>query len=199
MKAVFLSDVQLPGAVDLTALRTKAAGPITDRRGRTLVLDKPIRGRECGDCSLCCKTQRIDALDKPSGQWCEHARPGKGGCAIYAGRPHECVTFRCSWLAGYLPDELKPTKVRAVIGASATSGGQAAVVYVDPGLPSAVDRDPLRAWIDGVADYMPVIITCGTKRTLVYHGSKEINVRDPHTGDVWLTSDQPTAKVEPGL
>src|SRR5262245_34979797 len=55
-------------------------------------------GRQCGDCSLCCKLLNIDELNKPANTWCQHCRPGKGGCSIYADRPPDCRTFACGWL-----------------------------------------------------------------------------------------------------
>jgi hypothetical protein len=45
-------------------------------------------GRECGDCSMCCKLLEIADADiaKPRNQWCKHCKPGSG-CTIYDTRP----------------------------------------------------------------------------------------------------------------
>jgi hypothetical protein len=43
-------------------------------------------GRQCGDCTMCCKVLPIEELSKPAHQWCQHAKPGSG-CAIYQSRP----------------------------------------------------------------------------------------------------------------
>jgi Fe-S-cluster containining protein len=40
----------------------------------------------------------IAELNKPAHTWCQHCRPGKGGCSIYADRPPVCHGFACMWL-----------------------------------------------------------------------------------------------------
>ena len=74
---------------------------------------KQLTGRECGDCSLCCKVLDIDALNKPAGKWCQHCRPGDGGCSIYQTRPATCRDFACGWLViARLGEEWKPSRAR---------------------------------------------------------------------------------------
>ena len=72
-------------------------------------------GRSCGTCSLCCKLPAIPELAKPANEWCEHCRPGKGGCGIYAARPQVCRSYNCYWLIGLLGDEWQPTKSKMVV------------------------------------------------------------------------------------
>jgi hypothetical protein len=43
-----------------------------------------MHARSCGTCSLCCKLPYVAELNKPINTWCPHARPGHGGCSIYA-------------------------------------------------------------------------------------------------------------------
>src|SRR5260370_14543633 len=57
-----------------------------------------ISERRCGDCSLCCKLAKVDELEKPSGVWCRHCAPGRGGCTIYETRPSVCRNWACSWI-----------------------------------------------------------------------------------------------------
>jgi hypothetical protein len=45
----------------------------------------PVPGRNCGDCSLCCKLIRVDAFDKPAGVWCATARPVVAGAGSMMG------------------------------------------------------------------------------------------------------------------
>jgi hypothetical protein len=72
-------------------------------------------GRQCGDCTMCCKVMPIEELSKPAHQWCQHARPGSG-CAIYQSRPAECRGFACSWLlAKAIGEHWKPTKSKMVL------------------------------------------------------------------------------------
>src|SRR5258705_4199365 len=57
-----------------------------------------ISERRCGECSLCCKLAQVDELDKPSGVWCRHCAPGRGGCTIYETRPDVCGNWFCNWI-----------------------------------------------------------------------------------------------------
>ena len=76
----------------------------------------PKASRECGSCSYCCTHVAVKAFDKPVGTPCQHLlpiipnEPCAGACGIYADRPSECKMYRCSWLEGNLPEELKPDK-----------------------------------------------------------------------------------------
>jgi hypothetical protein len=74
-----------------------------------------ITGRTCGDCSLCCKLINVrEPLNKPRDVWCQHCRPGKGGCSIYDTRPDVCRGFACDWL-------VKPNFGQGLIWAKAES------------------------------------------------------------------------------
>jgi hypothetical protein len=91
--------------------------------------------RRCGSCTLCCKVLGVAVLDKPAGVWCRHCRPSQG-CAIYEGRPQECRTFGCLWLANpSFPDELKPERSKLVFVLEAE--GKRVIAYCDPGSPLA--------------------------------------------------------------
>ena len=84
----------------LSRARAGAGAAPPDRR-----LEQPVAahdqmtaaGRECGDCTLCCKVMAIEQLAKPASAWCPHCKPGRG-CRIYADRPAECRAFSCLWL-----------------------------------------------------------------------------------------------------
>jgi hypothetical protein len=73
----------------------KALNPMPDDEAEAISI---VPGRGCGDCSLCCKLIRVDALAKPPGTWCMHCAPGNGGCTIYDSRPTECRSFYCAWM-----------------------------------------------------------------------------------------------------
>lgn len=66
--------------------------------------------RACGECTACCTTLRVDALDKPPGTPCVHL--GEARCGIYAGRPEECAAFQCCWLAKDPTLPARPCRVR---------------------------------------------------------------------------------------
>jgi hypothetical protein len=99
-----------------------------------------MKTRECGSCSLCCKLLSIRELDKPIDTWCQHCRPGKGGCSIYANRPAECRSFECGWLADErIGEEWFPARCKMVL--SQTDEGHLSVT-VDPAFSDAWRREP---------------------------------------------------------
>ncbi|HWE45421.1 MAG TPA: hypothetical protein VG407_05280 [Caulobacteraceae bacterium] len=59
---------------------------------------KAVRGRKCGQCTVCCRIPPIvsDAFVKPANSVCEHCVEGSG-CAIYAERPKVCAEWYCGW------------------------------------------------------------------------------------------------------
>ena len=114
--------------------------------------------RSCGSCSLCCKVMGIGALNKPSGHWCPHCRPGKG-CGIYGDRPSECRTFNCDWLLNdALGPEWKPEKSKIVM----THRGNKIVAYVDPSAPGQWRKSPFFERL------MALVEPSLTRGTLVY-------------------------------
>src|SRR5499433_549733 len=50
-------------------------------------MEAPGRVRGGSGMALCCRILHVRELDKPAHQWCEHCRPGRGGCSIYDRRP----------------------------------------------------------------------------------------------------------------
>jgi hypothetical protein len=103
--------------------------------------EMPSTERSCGDCSLCCKLPYVDELNKSIDTWCPHARPGRGGCSIYATRPAACRAFVCGWLEGLsfpVGDEWFPARCKMVI--SEVAAGP--LVTVDPAFPNAWRQEP---------------------------------------------------------
>jgi hypothetical protein len=104
-------------------------------------------GRECGDCTLCCKVMAIEALAKPASAWCRHCKPGRG-CLIYASRPAECRSFNCLWLADdRFGQHWKPNKSKLVL----TTSQDGIEIRCDPGFPDAWRREPFRSEIAKLA------------------------------------------------
>lgn len=101
----------------------------------------PVPGRECGSCTLCCKTMSVAELAEPPGVWCSHALRSQG-CAIYASRPTGCRDFYCEWmLSEKLGPKWKPDRAKFALMVTAT-GHLAACV--DPGFPTAWRQAPYR-------------------------------------------------------
>ena len=103
--------------------------------------------RVCGTCNLCCKLLSVAEFNKRIDTWCPHARPGCGGCSIYADRPSSCREFRCGWLSG-LPefgDEGFPARCKMVLSLRVPPHSireQGIMVTVDPAYPNAWRREP---------------------------------------------------------
>jgi hypothetical protein len=126
------------------------------------------RGRECEDCTLCCKVMAIEALAKPLSSWCPHCKPGRG-CRIYPDRPAECRTFSCLWLVNdQLDQHWKPNKSKLVL----TTSEDGIEVRCDPGFPDAWRKEPFRSeiqqWaVSGATQDMTVVVIVGQKMILV--------------------------------
>jgi hypothetical protein len=102
-------------------------------------LRKPVPGRQCGTCSLCCKTVAVKEFAKPNGVWCKQAIRSKG-CAIYESRPDSCRQFTCEWLLEKsLGPDWKPDRSKFVVFVTADNH---LTVSVDPGFPSAWRQAP---------------------------------------------------------
>jgi hypothetical protein len=93
-----------------------------------------VAGRSCGACTLCCKVLAIDELHKPHGEWCPHAKPGRG-CGIYTERPGSCREFHCGWLVSEgLSEAWFPANSKIVL------------MYTENGITAVVDAGRPDAW-----------------------------------------------------
>lgn len=101
---------------------------------------RTVPGRECGNCTLCCKVYNVVALGKVAGKWCSHCKPGRG-CTIHDSLPSECAAFNCLWKTEpAMSMQWKPDQAKMVLTLHpATNNIQ---VVVDPGQPSAWTRQP---------------------------------------------------------
>lgn len=96
-----------------------------------------VTERQCGTCSLCCKLLRIEDIGKEADTWCQHCKPGKGGCTIYADRPAVCAVFQCEWLLTDLEDAWKPLDSKMVVHISKGSAKYHYLnIVVDIGVPN---------------------------------------------------------------
>ena len=144
-----------------------------------------VPGRDCAECSLCCKTIEVPELAKPAGRWCSHARPGKG-CGIHDTRPNACATFDCYWrLEQRLGPEWKPDRARFVLATLMPSGVLA--VLVDPGQPLAWRREPyltqIRHWADEAIRTRSQVLLMNGRRASVILPQSELYVGELEPGD----------------
>ena len=102
-----------------------------------------LAAKQCGSCSLCCKTMVIPELAKPKDSWCPNFVRGSG-CAIYADRPKSCRDFTCYWLLdpGMGP-EWKPDRCKMVLDARQDW----LVVHVDPAAQSPWRQEPYFSYL----------------------------------------------------
>src|SRR5262249_32408898 len=101
-------------------------------------------GRRCGSCSLCCRLLDVPEISKPKDDWCQHCRPGKGGCSIYDQRPQICRAYACGWLLGHLQDDWFPPKAKMIVDVHYDKKAVAYFVriIVDPRCPNRWREQP---------------------------------------------------------
>jgi hypothetical protein len=88
------------------------------RTQRPPFLDYLVPGRECGDCTACCKLIKIDwpELRKPAGVLCHHNTGS--GCGIHASRPDGCRRWFCLWRRlDAMPEHARPDRARVMFSA----------------------------------------------------------------------------------
>jgi hypothetical protein len=99
-----------------------------------------IPGKECGDCTMCCKVLVIDHFQKDAGILCSNCS-ANSGCLIYAKRPEVCQDFECDWkMERSIGPKLRPDMVGTILMEDDESDQYQAVV--DPSTPFAW-RNPL--------------------------------------------------------
>src|SRR5262245_21957323 len=110
-------------------------------------------------CTLCCKTFRIEELNKPRMTWCQHCT--KKACGIYHDRPQSCRDFRCLWLVTQedsdeypMRPELKPSVCGGVI--HVTKDGKRLVVDMNDG--KDWRKGALGEFIINVSEQLPVYV-----------------------------------------
>lgn len=138
------------------------------QRGRNLARKKEPRAmkRQCGGCSLCCKSLPVPPLRKPAGKSCDYQKFRKG-CAVYrsASMPPECRLWSCRWLVNDDAAELsRPDRSHYVIDVMPdyislrdnTTGEliniQVVQIWVDPRHRDAHRDAALRRWLQRRAE-----------------------------------------------
>jgi hypothetical protein len=144
-----------------------------------------VPGRSCGDCSLCCKLIKVDALAKAPATWCPHCTPGHG-CRVYARRPAECRDYYCAWLVSpALGEAWRPNRCKLVLRVE--SDGRLITVHVDPSDPTAWRREPyfrtLKQFAVRGADTNQQVIVYIRNRVIAIFPNKEVEVGTMNAGD----------------
>lgn len=160
--------------------------------GRSLqvLMDEPNM-RRCGDCSLCCTVMAVREIDKPSNVKCDKLTV-MGRCSIYADKPASCTAFKCLWLQGLMPENMKPSRSRVV--GDANSEGNIVVLHVSPFDRGCWKTGPVRDWIMRVGEQVLVVIACGTDRYFFGKDADKkmqvmINKHNPEMWDIVMELD----------
>lgn len=125
--------------------------------------------RECGSCTMCCKTMGVIDMDppKPIHTWCAHCDKGKG-CRIYEDRPPSCRGFDCIWLQdefGVMGPELRPDKTGVVLQPLING---AVVAHCDPSRPTAWRHPKLLPILKRLAAAgFPVSVEAGSRYWII--------------------------------
>ena len=120
-----------------------------------------LAGRECGDCTICCRVLPIstERFRKTTNELCKHCDEGKG-CRIYQSRPGFCRDFYCGWrLNPDVPATWRPDRSGIFIQRIAREHIEEIPDAFDSGYallflllrPDAIDRPAL---IETIADYV---------------------------------------------
>lgn len=121
-----------------------------------------VPGRDCTDCTLCCKILGVPALNKPPSVECAHVKTHVG-CLIYDRRPAECAAFHCGYLSQpNLAAHWRPKLSRIVV--QIKERGRRIEAHVDPDQPDAWHNEPyyseLKAWARLSAPLRRQVIVC---------------------------------------
>jgi Fe-S-cluster containining protein len=82
----------------------------------TLLLGPVLTDRECGGCTACCVTLKVDTPDlkKAAGTPCPQL--AATGCTIHPSRPTICRTWFCAWRrVATLPDDARPDRCGLIV------------------------------------------------------------------------------------
>jgi hypothetical protein len=151
----------------------------------------------CGSCTLCCKVKSISELNKPMYTWCSHCDRGKG-CRIYdtPEKPPSCTTYDCLWYATQafedparrLPQNFRPDRTKVVVDTPGGLGYKAAIFWIDPSYPTAMQSPENRFLVSALAQEYAVIEAIRGKRRLLalddtnrrnmIAGGHDVNVRE---------------------
>lgn len=106
--------------------------------------------KTCGRCNFCCKVMGIEELSKAPGEWCRHAKPGRG-CAIHGEHPASCQAFACQWLAQPdMPDAYKPDLTKVVMTVE-NDPQPRLIANCEPANPVAWRNEPIYSLLKGRA------------------------------------------------
>lgn len=156
-----------------SAAETVSQTPAEQRMDGTGAAAVPgVPPRQCGTCTMCCKTMSVWEIEKPNDVWCKHT-PDRRSCNIYETRPKSCRDFNCLWLLGVGTDAMRPDRSRVILveaeGAPGEPKGLAAIL--DPTRPLAWQEPGMRTFLEMARDrYGAVGIGLGRRKRVFRPG-----------------------------
>jgi Fe-S-cluster containining protein len=155
------------------SLETEVAAAADPRAGDELT-HPALPVRECGSCTMCCKTMSVWEIEKPNNVWCRHVR-NYSSCAIYETRPNSCRIFNCLWLRGVGSEAMRPDRSRVVMVEAADSdapeGPKGFAAILDPTRPLAWQEPSMRAFLEQIRDrYGAIGMALGSRKRVFRAG-----------------------------
>ena len=152
----------------------------------------PVAGRNCDDCTMCCKLGAIEELNKPDGEWCPDCIPGKG-CGVYETRPQICRGFHCFFLLSDLSEEWRPSHCKFMVS---TLMDGAVAISVDAARPDAWKKEPyfsmIRQWSK---EATRVVVFVGLRAIAVYPEKiEELGIIDDEHGLTVVSEQTPNGE-----
>ena len=137
-----------------------------------------VSGRECGQCTLCCKVLPIKELGKPHDQWCQHCDVGRG-CRIYDQRPSVCRGFYCDYRTQALVGEhWFPARSKMVLFSE--PDGNRLAIYVDSSRSNAWREQPyygeIKQWATRAARDMKQVMVIVGGRSIVILPDEDVDL-----------------------
>lgn len=144
---------------------------------------------------MCCKVLAVDDLAKPAGTMCGHFR---GGCTIYADRPHACRTFECVWLMDpEMPHRFRPDQTKVMLDQD--PAGARLIARCDPANPQAWRRQPMYGALKGfAADHWgrgKIVLAVAGRRTWLITPREEADLGDVAPGADLKITEGPGGEV----
>ncbi len=146
----------------------------------TLLLGPVLADRDCGGCTACCVTLKVDTpdLQKPAGTPCPQLCPT--GCRINAERPPICRTWFCAWRRiAALPDEARPDRSGLIVSVSFHREARhpfeaiALTVLALPGSDAIASGMAARV-LDAICDRPVAVWFSDSKRKMLMHPENDV-------------------------
>lgn len=132
--------------------------------------------RDCGDCILCCITQKVIEIDKPEGEKCKYC--ANNGCLIYDERPMSCRTFHCLWKFRKLfkdkHNERRPDRLFALIIAKKEINGYSPALQFNALDRKIFEKDDIKELVENFRKegFNVALVVAGKRNNILLRSKK---------------------------